>query len=62
MQPIQFTRPDQRVIEMQPWSDHDLGVMATVTEDDQRRAAAYWRRFLPRAMRGLLDAVSRIGG
>lgn len=61
MQPIQFTRPDQRQVELHPWNESDLARMATVTEEDQRRAAAYWRRLLPRPLRDLLDAVSSIG-
>jgi hypothetical protein len=60
VQPIQFTRPDRREVELQPWSDADLDRMATLTETDQRRAASYWRRFLPRRLRDLLDAISTI--
>jgi len=59
-QPIAFTRPDQRQVELMPWSDRDLDDMAIVTEDDQQRARSYWQRFLPRRYRAILDAISTI--
>jgi hypothetical protein len=58
MQPIQFTRPDERQVELMPWSDHDLGTMSVVTDEDQQRARLYWRRHLPAVLRDLLDARS----
>lgn len=61
MQPIQFRRPDQREVELQPWTDHDLDAMAEISETDKQRTAAYWRRYMPRRLRGLLDALSTVG-
>lgn len=59
--PIAFTRPDERQVELLMWTDQELDDMAIVTEDDQTRARAYWRRLLPRRFRDLLDAVSTVG-
>jgi hypothetical protein len=58
MQPIQFQHPDQRVVELQPWSDADLDDLAQISDSDKERAAAYWRARLPRRLRVLIDAVS----
>lgn len=60
MQPINFLRPDQREVQLQPWSEADLDQMAEVTETDKRRAAGFWRTWLPARIRGILDAV-RLG-
>lgn len=57
--PIQFQTPDERTVELLPWNEADLSDMAQITEADQRAAAAYWRRLLPRRLRDLLDARSR---
>lgn len=55
-QTLFFTRPDGRVEEMLLWSDLDLDELAMIGEAEQRRAAAYWRRLLPPALRPVLDA------
>lgn len=59
-QPIAFTRPDQRQVELLPWTDRDLDDMAMVTDEDRSRAASYWRMHLPRRYRALLDAISTV--
>ena len=61
MHPIHFTRPDQREVQLQPWSDHDLDQMSQITEDDISKAKRYWSRHLPARFKDLLNAVSRIG-
>lgn len=55
-QTLLFIRPDGREGEMQLWSDLDLDEMAMIGEAEQRRAAAYWRRWLPARLRTVLDA------
>lgn len=58
-QPIRFTNPKNgRQVEMTAYSENDLTEMAQVTADDVHSAQAYWRRYLPRRFRTLLDAVS----
>jgi hypothetical protein len=54
--PIQFTRPDHRIMHLQPWSLHDLDEMAVITPNDVDKAEAYWRRLLPRKLRDILSA------
>lgn len=61
MHPIRFTRPDQREVELQPWSDHELDAMSQVTDDEKRLAKRYWERHLPLMFKSLLNAVARIG-
>lgn len=55
-QPLLLVRPDGREVEMLLWSDVDLYDMSQISEADQRRALAYWRRRLPAQLRVLLDA------
>lgn len=54
--PIHFQTPGERSVELLPWSDQDLEQMSQITEEDRRRADAYWRRLLPRKLRDLLSA------
>jgi len=54
--PIAFQRPDQRVVELLPWSEDDLAIMAQVTEADIQHARLVWRDMLPRRWRLLLEA------
>ncbi len=57
-QTVHFQQPDGRTVETTVWSDADLDEMAQITPDDQQTAETYWRRYLPRRFRTLLDAVS----
>ncbi len=60
-QQITFQNPSNgKLIEITAWSEHDLTEMAQITDSDQQTAASYWRRYLPRRFRTLLDAVSTI--
>ena len=59
-QPIHFHTPGERPIALLPWSDRDLDQMSQISESDIRRADAYWKRYLPKRLRGLLDAKSTI--
>lgn len=58
--PIQFLMPDQRTVQLLPWSDADLNQMSQVGPRDIKDAAAYWREHLPRRLRTILDARSTI--
>lgn len=58
--PINFQTPDERTVELLPWSDGDLTTMAEVSESDQEAALAYWQRLLPLRLRNLLRARSTI--
>ena len=54
--PIHFLRPDERSVEMLPWTDAELDQMSQISEGDKRTADAYWRRYLPKRLRDLLRA------
>ena len=56
-QPIAFTRPDQRVMQYQPWTDDDLHSMSQVSEQDIADATLYWTKALPARFKRLLDAL-----
>lgn len=59
--PIHFQTSEERHIELIPWSDADLVQMSQISQQDQQRADAYWRRLLPRRLRNLLAARSQLG-
>lgn len=56
MQTAIVQRPDGREVEMLFWSDFDLFNMSQISEADQRRAMAYWRRRLPAQLKVVVDA------
>ena len=57
--PIAFRRPDQREVELLPWSGPTLDDLAKVTEEDVRKARVFWRNLLPARYRSMLDAIAK---